>query len=149
MENLNTLNKFPYDLRIQFADICMLSYKSNEAIHIHTVLLLSDNITSKHRDAFFQCLLLRFITFGHLGKTLIGYLALDIVLIEPLNDGIELVNPCLSLLPFFVSERLFGFGFGQLCDHFYEHVLVLTHIGGYIADTVQQELLNNGIADLM
>ena len=129
----------------------MLSYKSNEAIHIHTVLLLSSNITSKHRDAFFQCLLFRFITFGHLGKTLIGYLALDIVLIEPLNDGIELVNPCLSLLqlPFFISERLFGFGFGQLCDHFYELLLVLTHIGGYITDAVQQELLNNGIANLM
>lgn len=129
----------------------MLSYKSNEAVHIHTILLLSGNITSKHRDAFVQCLLLRFITFGHLGKTLIGYLTLDIILVEPLNDGIELVNPCLSLLqlPFFVSERLFGFGFGQLCDHFHEFLLVLTHIGGYITDAVQQELLNNGIADLM
>ena len=100
----------------------MLSYKSNEAIHIHTILLSSGNITAKRRDAFFQCFLLRFIALGHLDKTLIGYLALDIILIEPLNDGIELVNPCLSLLqlPLFVSERLFGFGFGQLCDHFYE-----------------------------
>lgn len=129
----------------------MLSYKNNEAVHIHTILLLSGNITAKRRDTFFQFFLLRFIAFGHLGKTLIGYLTLDIILVEPLNDGIELVNPCLSLLqlPLFVSERLFGFGFGQLCNHFHELVLVLTHIGGYIADAVQQELLNNGIADLM
>ena len=128
----------------------MLSYKSNEAIHIHTVLLLSGNTIAKRRDSFVQCFLLRIIAFGHLGKTLVRYLTLNIILVEPLN-GIELVNPCLSLLqlPFFVSERLFGFGFGQLCNHFHELVLVLTHIGGYIADAVQQELLNNEIADLM
>ena len=131
----------------------MFTHKGNKTIYIYTALLPGGNSTAKLCDASFQCFLLRFITLGHLCKTLVRYLALDIILIESLNDSIELVDPCLSLLQhqllLFISECLFGFVFGQPCDHFNKLVLVLTHIGGYIANAVQQKLLNNGIADLM
>ena len=56
------------------------------------------NATAKFYGASFQRFLLRLIVFGHLGKTLVRYLALNIILVKPLNDGVEFVYPCLCLL---------------------------------------------------
>ena len=114
LKHLNTFHKFSDDFCIQLLYVRVLTHKSNKAVYIYAVLLLSCNAAAKFYDASFQRFLLRLIVFGHLGKTLIRYLALNIILVKPLNDGVEFVYPCLCLLqlPFFIPECFFGFRFG-------------------------------------
>ena len=92
----------------------MLTHKSNKAVYIHTALFLCDDAATNLRNASFQRFLFRLIVFGHLGKTLVRYPALNIILVKPLNDGVEFVYPCLCQLQlsFFIPERFFGFRFG-------------------------------------
>lgn len=114
LKHLNTFHKFSDDFCIQLLYVRVLTHKSNKAVYIHTALFLCDDAATNLRNASFQQFLFRLIVFGHLGKTLIRYLALNIILVKPLNDGVEFVYPCLCLLQLslFIPECFFGFRFG-------------------------------------
>ena len=81
LKHLNTFHKFSDDFCIQLLYVRVLTHKSNKAVYIHTALFLCGNSATKFYDASFQRFLLRLIVFGHLGKTLIRYLALNSILV--------------------------------------------------------------------
>ena|GEM_PF-6890903 len=106
LKHLNTFHKFSDDFCIQLLYVRVLAHKSNKAVYIYAVLLLNCNATAKFYGASFQRFLLRLIVFGHLGKTLVRYLALNIILVKPLNDDVEFVygKPC-GRLTFYGKQK--------------------------------------------
>ena len=93
LKHLNTFHKFSDDFCIQLLYVRVLTHKSNKAVYIYAVFLLGCNSATKFYDVSFQRFLFRLIVFGHLGKMLIRYIALNIVLVEAMNNGIEFVYP--------------------------------------------------------
>jgi hypothetical protein len=151
IENLDALNEFVDDLRRQFPDIRVLAYQREEAVDIHAAFLLVGNQSVQFRHAAFECFLLRFVVLGHIGETLIGNLAFDIVLVEPLDYLVQLVDTRLRLLQFTlaVPQTPVNLDSGLSGNHLHELLLVRLRVPGNLADARKQELLDAGIVDLM
>lgn len=94
---IDFLNELPDNLGGQFLHIGVLSHEGEESVNIDGIfLLVSDQLFQLGHPAF-QTFLFFLVAGAHFHKTLIGNFAFNIVLVEPLNNLVQLVNTGLRL----------------------------------------------------
>ena len=95
--------------------------------------------------------MLGFVGSGHSGKTVVGYFSVDVVLIEPLHDTIQLFDALFRLNKLFVAvaHQAIEFLFVLLRDQFYKFRFMGTCISRNALQLPKQDLFHLDIVDLV
>ena len=111
------LNEHTDKLRIEFLDVCILSNQREEGINAKGLVFCVCHKALQFCDAPFKLSLFGFVGGGQLGKTLIGNLPLNVVLVEPLDNAIEFADTSLGCLKFLfaLTKVALGLLLGLLC----------------------------------
>ena len=100
-EYINAFYQVAYYFSVQLSDFRILFDLCKKRIDIDTLFLCCYESITQNSNLFLKVFLLLLIVSGHFCKTVIADLAVNVILIKPLNDTIQLGDTlhCLFQLP--------------------------------------------------
>ena len=148
MDN-DLVHKLPQDNGGQLRGLGILLHDFQEALHIDGFGVLDDGTKSINRR--FQFGLFRFVTLGQLGKPFRAQLTHYMILVKPLNDGVQLAYAVLLLFQLAFGLLLLRPLHHRFVFHHLPHkfVLILLDICHYPLEILEYKLLQYHRPDAM
>ena len=151
LEHIDTLYQGSDNLRIQFLDLGVLLDLCKEGIDVEPLRLGFGEGLTQHDHPCLKVFLLLFVGSGHLCETFIADLAIEVILIKPLNDAVQFGDALCGLFQFpaAFTELPIEVTLIFLGKQFHKFRLSFTHKGKHPVYLRQQNLLHLHIKELV